>query len=81
MEAPRPARDKHGPDAALSRELADFLVEFSIVLHKRAMYPAGHPFLQSSAVRFAHGLQLAISWSLVAVSYAQPAGAGFFMNS
>jgi hypothetical protein len=37
---------------ALSRELGDFLVEFSIVLHKRSMYPAGHPHLQSSAVRF-----------------------------
>ena len=57
MAAPRPSRDKHGPDAALSRELADFLVEFSIVLHKRAIYPTGHPFLQSSAVRFADRLE------------------------
>ena len=57
MAAPRPSRDKHGPEASLSRELADFLVEFSIVLHKRAMYPAGHPFLQSSAVRFADRLE------------------------
>jgi hypothetical protein len=38
--------------ATLSRELADFLVEFSIVLHKRSMYPAGHPHLQDSAHRF-----------------------------
>jgi hypothetical protein len=38
--------------SALSRELADFLVEFSIVLHKRSMYPAGHPHLQDSASRF-----------------------------
>jgi hypothetical protein len=38
--------------SALSRELADFLVEFSIVLHKRSMYPAGHPHLQDSADRF-----------------------------
>jgi hypothetical protein len=37
---------------ALSRELGDFLVEFSIVLHKRSMYPPGHPHLQNSAVRF-----------------------------
>ena len=36
----------------LSRELADFLIEFSIVLHKRSMYPAGHPHLQDSAERF-----------------------------
>jgi hypothetical protein len=38
--------------AALSRDLGDFLVEFSIVLHKRSMYPPGHPHLQNSAVRF-----------------------------
>ena len=38
--------------ATLSRELADFLVEFSIVLHKRSMYPAGHPHLHASADRF-----------------------------
>src|SRR5687768_6372023 len=37
---------------SLSRELADFLVEFSIVLHKRSMYPPGHPHLQESADRF-----------------------------
>ena len=30
----------------LPRDLADFLIEFSIVLHKRSMYPAGHPHLQ-----------------------------------
>jgi hypothetical protein len=36
----------------LSRELADFLIEFSIVLHKRSMYPPGHPHLQEAAERF-----------------------------
>jgi len=36
----------------LARELADFLIEFSIVLHKRSMYPAGHPHLLDSANRF-----------------------------
>jgi len=41
---------------SLSRELADFLVEFSIVLHKRSMYPAGHPHLRDSAERFARRL-------------------------
>ncbi len=34
--------------AALSRELADFLIEFSIALHKHAMYPQGHPSLDPS---------------------------------
>jgi hypothetical protein len=38
----------------LSRKLADFLVEFSIALHKRSIYPAGHPYLRSSADRFAN---------------------------
>jgi len=41
---------------SLSRELADFLIEFSIVLHKRSMYPAGHPHLRESAERFARRL-------------------------
>jgi hypothetical protein len=41
-----------GSPTTLSRDLADFLVEFSIVLHKRSMYPAGHPHLQNSSVRF-----------------------------
>jgi hypothetical protein len=42
----------------LARELADFLVEFSIVLHKRSMYPAGHPHLMDSADRFVRRLTL-----------------------
>ncbi|MGH7536966.1 MAG: hypothetical protein ACREMG_15520, partial [Gemmatimonadales bacterium] len=45
------------PVTALSRDLADFLVEFSIVLHKRAMYPPGHPHLQESAERFVTRLE------------------------
>jgi hypothetical protein len=44
--------------SALSRELADFLVEFSIVLSKRSMYPAGHPQLQASAERFVRRLDV-----------------------
>ena len=43
--------------AMLSRDLADFLVEFSIVLHKRAMYPVGHPHLQESTARFVGRLE------------------------
>src|SRR5437667_1763104 len=35
--------------AALSRELADFLIELSIALHKRAMSPEGHPSLTPAA--------------------------------
>ena len=35
--------------AALSRELADFLVELSIALHKHSIYPSGHPSLEPAA--------------------------------
>ena len=35
--------------ATLSRDLADFLVELSIALHKHAMYPEGHPSLEPAA--------------------------------
>src|SRR5215210_705630 len=44
--------------STLARELADFLVEFSIVLHKRSMYPAGHPHLIDSADRFVRRMTL-----------------------
>ena len=46
-----------GHGAALSRELADFLIEFSIALHKNAIYPSGHPRL-GTAVR---GLMMRIN--------------------
>ncbi len=52
MEASRSAREKTA-DITLSRKLADFLVELSIALHKRSIYPDGHPYLRSSADRFA----------------------------
>ena len=38
-----------GERATLSRELADFLIELSIALHKHAMYPEGHPSLGPAA--------------------------------
>jgi hypothetical protein len=38
--------------STLARDVADFLVEFSITLHKRSLYPAGHPYLEESAGRF-----------------------------
>src|SRR5688572_27344077 len=34
-----------GESAALSRDLADFLIELSIALHKNAIHPPGHPLL------------------------------------
>jgi hypothetical protein len=37
-----------GEAAALSRDLADFLIELSIALHKNAIYPPGHPLLKNT---------------------------------
>ena len=37
--------------AVLSRELTAFLVEFSVSLHKHAIYPSGHPSLAPAAAR------------------------------
>ncbi|HYD52945.1 MAG TPA: hypothetical protein VEA99_09970, partial [Gemmatimonadaceae bacterium] len=34
--------------ATLSRELADFLIEFQIALHKHAIYPAEHPLVEAA---------------------------------
>ena len=56
-DAPGPDREGIGAGATLSRGLADFLVEFSIVLHKRSLYPPTHPYLAWSAARFADRLE------------------------
>ena len=48
-EPPRPSRATTEKRATLSRELADFLIELSIALHKHAMYPGGHPTLGPAA--------------------------------
>ena len=46
--------------STLSRELADFLVELSIALHKHAIYPAGHPLLTSAVDKVTRNL-----WALL----------------
>ncbi len=43
--------------AALSKELADFLIELSIALHKHAIYPAGHPQLAGSVAAVVRRLE------------------------
>src|SRR5438477_11397616 len=43
--APPGAASGSKPAVALSRELADFLVELSITLNKHAIYPQSHPLL------------------------------------
>lgn len=45
-----------GDSAALSKELADFLIEFSIGLHKNAIYPPGHPLLQGTSAELSRRL-------------------------
>src|SRR5436305_1303792 len=44
---PTPPEGSAG-SAMLSRELADFLVELSIAMHKHAIYPPGHPLLEGA---------------------------------
>ncbi len=51
--APRTTQERK----ALPRELADFLIEFSIALHKHAMYPGGHPTLGPAAEGVARRLE------------------------
>jgi hypothetical protein len=43
--------------AALPRELSDFLIEFSIALHKHSMYPDGHPTLGPASEGVARRLE------------------------
>ncbi len=57
-ESELPPQGRPKSVTSLSRDLADFLVEFSIVLHKRSMYPSGHPHLKESAERFARRLNV-----------------------
>lgn len=43
--------------AALSKELSDFLIEFSIGLHKNAIYPPGHPLLENTTTELSRRLE------------------------
>ena len=52
--APRPSAAQR---AALPRDLSDFLIEFSIALHKHAMYPGGHPTLAPASDGVARRLE------------------------
>ena len=59
--APQGSSPDGGASAAmLSRELADFLVELSIAMHKHAIYPPGHPLLEGAVDAVARKL-----WSLL----------------
>ncbi|MGA2384635.1 MAG: HEAT repeat domain-containing protein [Gemmatimonadales bacterium] len=54
---PAPPRQSAAARAALPRELSDFLIEFSIALHKHAMYPGGHPTLAPASIGVAQRLE------------------------
>lgn len=49
--APLPDPPAGRTTAVLNRDLSDFVVEFSIAMHKHAMYPDGHPSLQAALDR------------------------------
>lgn len=51
MTRPGPSPGPPGAQAALSRDLAELLIEFSIAINKYAMYPGGHPSLGPAAER------------------------------
>lgn len=53
--------------AALSREAADFLIELSVTLQKRAMYPPGHPYLKTSTERLMRRAEVLLNKVPVAV--------------
>lgn len=59
--APTPLTSVTPDKATLSRELADFLIEFSIALHKTAIYPAGHPLLETAVEGIARRLSVLLS--------------------
>src|SRR5881392_1417814 len=61
-----------GERATLSRDLADFLIELSIALHKHTMYPEGHPSLAPAAAGVTRRVeQLVVNRSTVSLGVAR----------
>ncbi len=52
---------------ALPREAAEFLVELSVTLQKRSMYPPGHPYLQTSTERLMRRVEILLAAHPIAV--------------
>jgi hypothetical protein len=57
---PAPQVSTTTPTDALSRDMADLLVELSVALHKYSMYPDGHPLLESAVSGLTRKLALAL---------------------
>ena len=58
---PAPQVTTSTPTDALTRDMADLLVELSVGLHKYSMYPDGHPLLESAVSGLTRRLALALS--------------------
>jgi hypothetical protein len=58
---PAPLASTSTPIEALSREMADLMVELSVALHKHSMYPDGHPLLESAVAGLGRRLSLALA--------------------
>ena len=73
LGSPQPtAPSRETASGALSRELADFLVELSIALHKYAIYPASHPLLVTSVEGVVRRLEgLLIDRSAISIGIAR----------
>ena len=58
---PAPQVSTSTPTDALSRDMADLMVELSVGLHKHSMYPDGHPLLESAVSGLTRRLALVLS--------------------
>jgi hypothetical protein len=58
---PAPQVSTSTPTDALSRDMADLMVELSVGLHKYSMYPDGHPLLESAVTGLTRRLTLVLA--------------------
>jgi hypothetical protein len=69
---PAPQVSTTTPTDALSRDMADLLVELSVALHKYSMYPDGHPLLESAVSGLTRKLALAlVERQMIAIAVAR----------
>ena len=65
---PGDGADGASKQSMLSRELAEFLMDLSVAIHKHAIYPPGHPLLDQAV----DSVHRSISESLLVVDSGQP---------
>ena len=69
---PAPQVSTTTPTDALSRDMADLMVELSVGLHKYSMYPDGHPLLESAVSGLTRRLALALAeLQMIAIAVAR----------